>query len=57
MLKKNIQKCTDHYEEFGYEYHPMVVLAIPCTEDVFQRIISGLNGAMNLTVTTFTGYI
>ncbi|XP_068481225.1 auxin-induced protein 6B-like [Phaseolus vulgaris] len=30
-------------EEFGYD-HPMGGLTIPCSEDVFQRIISGLNG-------------
>ncbi|AES89316.1 putative small auxin-up RNA [Medicago truncatula] len=30
-------------EEFGYD-HPMGGLTIPCTEDVFQHIISSLNG-------------
>jgi len=30
-------------EEFGYE-HPMGGLTIPCSEDVFQRITSCLNG-------------
>jgi len=29
-------------EEFGY-YHSMGGLTIPCNEDVFQRITSGLN--------------
>jgi len=29
-------------EEFGYN-HPMGGLTIPCTEDVFQHIISRLN--------------
>ncbi|KAL1324966.1 hypothetical protein HN51_035067 [Arachis hypogaea] len=30
-------------EEFGYD-HPMGGLTIPCSEHVFQRITSGLNG-------------
>jgi len=30
-------------EEFGYD-HPMGGLTIPCSEDVFQHIISHLNG-------------
>ncbi|XP_028755767.1 auxin-induced protein 15A-like [Neltuma alba] len=30
-------------EEFGYD-HPMGALTIPCTEDVFLKVIACLNG-------------
>ncbi|KAH1141406.1 hypothetical protein AAZX31_12G033500 [Glycine max] len=44
LNQPSFQDLLSHAEEeFGYE-HPMGGLTIPCSEDVFQRITSCLNG-------------